>query len=154
MDYTFQLYTFLDILIAALLAAFIGFERERLHKPAGLRTNMIVASFTCLIVSLVRPLIDFIEDYNLSEIIRTDPIRVLEAVVVGVSFIGAGTILKQEGKNKIYGLTTAATLLFSAALGMVVALHQYLLAVLVTALVLIINYAVKYFTKKYTDLEE
>lgn len=154
MDYKFQLFIFLDILIATALAGFIGYERERMHKPAGIRTNMIVAGFACLVVSLARPLVDYVENYNLTEIIRTDPIRILEAIIVGVSFIGAGTILKQTGQNKVHGLTTAATLLFSSGLGVCIALKQYLLGILTTVLIITINFLVSYLTRRFTSLKD
>lgn len=151
MEFKDDLYILLDVLIATVLTAVIGFERESAHKPAGMRTNMIVGGATCLIVALTIPLIDFINEHNPSEIIRTDPIRVLEAIVVGVSFIGAGTIIKAQREERVIGLTTAATLLFSCAIGASAALKQYVLAVGVTLLVIIINYVVKEVTRRFSD---
>lgn len=151
MEFKDDLYILLDVLIATVLTAVIGFERESAHKPAGMRTNMIVGGATCLIVALTVPLVDFINKHNPSEIIRTDPIRVIEAIVVGVSFIGAGTIIKAEHKERVIGLTTAATLLFSCAIGASAALKQYVLAVGVTIIVIIINYVVKKVTRYFSD---
>ncbi|MBL6449505.1 MgtC/SapB family protein [Fulvivirga sp. 29W222] len=152
MEFRDDLYILLDVLIATVLTAVVGFERESAHKPAGMRTNMIVGGATCLIVSIVVPLIKFINEHIPSEIIRADPIRVLQAIVVGVSFIGAGTIIKAEHKERVIGLTTAATLLFSCGIGAGTALKQYVLAVGVTFLVIIINYVVRqvaqYFSNK------
>lgn len=140
--YQQQLWILLDVVIATVLCGLVGFEREDVEKPAGLRTNMIVGGATCLIVSLTIPLIDFIENQNVTEIINTDPIRVLEAIVVGIGFIGAGTIMKQDG-DRIKGLTTAATLLFALGIGVAVALHQYIVGVGITILVLIINFFIR-----------
>lgn len=135
-----ELLMLLDIVIATILCGFVGYERESQDKPAGLRTNMIVGGFGCLIVSLSIPLVDFIELANWGEIVKADPIRILQALVVGISFIGAGTIIKANGE-KVKGLTTAATLLYSLGIGISVALHKYTIAVGITILILIINYA-------------
>jgi putative Mg2+ transporter-C (MgtC) family protein len=66
--------------------------------------------------------------------IRSDPIRVVQAVVIGISFLGAGTIFRREKSDHVEGLTTAASLLFSGTLGISVALRQFVLAVGATAL--------------------
>jgi putative Mg2+ transporter-C (MgtC) family protein len=79
------------------------------------------------------------------KLINADPIRVLNAVILGVSFVGAGTILKLTGQKRVTGLTTAATLLYSSSLGIAVALHQYLLAICVTALAIVINHVLPKF---------
>ena len=145
-----QLYILLDVLITTVLCAVIGFEREEKSKPAGLRTNMIVGGASCLIVSLIIPLIDFMQQNNISEVITTDPIRIIDAIVVGVSFIGAGTILK-KGANKIEGLTTAATLLYSLGIGICIALKQYYIAVGITVLVVIINFIFSKIAATFSD---
>jgi putative Mg2+ transporter-C (MgtC) family protein len=75
----------------------------------------------------------------LHEYVNADPIRIIQAIVVGVSFIGAGTVLQIEREYKIKFLTTAATILFSTGIGIAVALHQYYLAVGVSLFILIIN---------------
>lgn len=149
-NYQGQLWILLDVLIASILCGFVGMEREDSEKPAGLRTNMIVGGATCLIVSLTVPLVDYLETQNISEIITTDPIRVLEAIVVGIGFIGAGTIMKQNG-DRIQGLTTAATLLYALGIGVSVALHQYVIAVGITILILIINFLVRQAEHRFTS---
>lgn len=68
---------------------------------------------------------------------RSDPVRIVEAVITGVSFLGAGTIIRHRSKRQIEGITTAASILFTAGVGVCVALSQVVLAVGVTALVLI-----------------
>jgi len=146
-----QLYILLDVVVTTILTAFIGFEREKANKPAGTRTNMIVGGATCLIVSLTRPLIDYIEEYNVTEIMNTDPIRVLEAIVVGISFIGAGTVMKSKEKNEIFGLTTSATLLYSSGIGICVALKQYVLAIGITLIILCINYLITRFAHRVSN---
>lgn len=135
------------VFIAILLAGIVGYEREHLSKPAGLRTNMIIGGAACLIAAITPALILFIENNSSEEFISADPIRLLQALVVGISFIGAGTIIKNNGE-KISGLTTAATLLFSMGIGIAVAIEQYIVAVGITIIVLIINLAVRKLTAK------
>jgi putative Mg2+ transporter-C (MgtC) family protein len=72
------------------------------------------------------------------ELVRSDPVRIIEAVVTGISFLGAGTIILRRGKRQVEGLTTAASILFTAAVGVCVALSQLVLAVGATLLVLLI----------------
>ncbi|MBO6495705.1 MULTISPECIES: MgtC/SapB family protein [Roseivirga] len=123
---------------ATILCGFVGLEREKKEKPAGLRTNMIVGSFSCLIVSLAIPLIDLIQNSELKDAVDSDPIRMLQALVVGISFIGAGTIIKKKEEG-VEGLTTAATLLYCLGIGISVALEKFVIAVGITILILLIN---------------
>lgn len=123
---------------ATILCGLVGLEREKKEKPAGLRTNMIVGSFSCLIVSLAFPLIDFFQSAELNDAVDSDPIRILQALVVGISFIGAGTIIKRKGEE-VEGLTTAATLLYCLGIGISVALEKFVIAVGITILILLIN---------------
>ena len=131
------------VVLAALLGALIGIDRELADKPAGLRTHMLVAGATALLVGLGDPLVHHFAlstDINLirAGMIRADPIRIIEAIITGVSFLGAGTIIRRERNEQVEGLTTAASILFSAGVGICVALHQRLLAVGVTVLALLI----------------
>ena len=138
------------VIIAIILSGIVGFEREHLHKPAGLRTNMIIGGAACLIVSIAPILILFIESGSSKDMVSADPIRLLQALVVGVSFIGAGTIIKSVGE-KISGLTTAATLLFSMGIGVTVAIEQYIIAIGITVIVLIVNVVVRNITYRLTS---
>jgi putative Mg2+ transporter-C (MgtC) family protein len=70
--------------------------------------------------------------------LRADPIRVVEAIVTGVGFIGAGTIFRHRHDDSIEGLTTAASMLLVAAIGVAVAMRQLLLAAIVTVLTLVL----------------
>ena len=72
-----------------------------------------------------------------SELVWSDPICITQAVIIGVSFLGAGTILRRSATRQVEGLTTAPSILFIAAVGIYVALSQLVLAVGVTVLVLI-----------------
>ena len=112
-----QLEILLIVGFAMLLGGVIGFERELANKPAGLRTHMLVAGTAALFVALGTVIVDdFTESMDVS-LVRSDPIRILEAIVTGISFLGAGTIFRDRSNNKVEGLTTAASLLFAAAVG-------------------------------------
>lgn len=133
-----QLSIMLDIAIAAVLSGAIGSEREKLEKPAGLRTNMIIGSISCFLVSISPALSNFIAA-GVQEQLRVDPIRILQAIIIGISFIGAGTILKSQEENTVKNLTTASILLYSTGIGISVALHVYVIATGLTLLGLVIN---------------
>jgi len=138
-----QLWILLDVLIAVILGGILGFERESKDKPAGLRTNMLIAGASALLLSLGRIVVNEMEVNVPDTALGVDPTRIIHAIIVGVSFIGAGTILKSRDENTIRYLTTAATILLSSSVGMAVALHQYLIAVGITLLGVIINAAVR-----------
>jgi putative Mg2+ transporter-C (MgtC) family protein len=124
------------VAVAMALGALVGFERETAEKPAGLRTHMLVAGASALLVGLGEITLTQYEN-TASGLLRTDPIRIVEAVVTGVSFLGAGTII--HGKGGVHGLTTAASLLMTAGIGIAVALSQPVVAVgaaLITVLTL------------------
>jgi putative Mg2+ transporter-C (MgtC) family protein len=125
------------VALAMLLGAMIGLEREFADKPAGLRTHMLVAGAAALLVTLSELMVkEFGADLG-SQLVRADPIRIIEAVITGVSFLGAGTIIRSRSGRQVEGLTTAASILLAAALGICVALSQLALAIGVTVLALI-----------------
>jgi putative Mg2+ transporter-C (MgtC) family protein len=138
-----ELLILLNVGIATLLTGLIGLEREAKDKPAGFRTNMIVGGSSALLLSLGKILVESYAESGLGSVIQPDPTRIIEAIILGISFIGAGTILKASDENKVYNLTTAATVLFSAGIGIAVALEQYVLSITATLLLLIINKVVK-----------
>jgi len=122
-----QLLTLIHIALAMLLAGIVGFDRELADKPAGLRTHMFVAGAAALLVNLGDVLVS---DSGIpASLLRADPIRILEAIITGVSFLGAGTILRHREDKKIEGLTTAASLLFVAGIGAGVALRMYVISI-------------------------
>ncbi|SMO46534.1 putative Mg2+ transporter-C (MgtC) family protein [Saccharicrinis carchari] len=134
-----QLWILLDVLIAAVLSAVVGIEREKKDKPSGLRTNMIVGSISCLLVAISPDLSQFMLSDVPMEMINVDPIRIIHAIIIGVSFIGAGTILKFKDENIIKNLTTASTLLYSAGIGISVGTKAYVIAIGLTFIIIIIN---------------
>jgi putative Mg2+ transporter-C (MgtC) family protein len=120
-----------EVAIAMALGGLIGLEREFADKPAGLRTHMLIAGAAALLVGLGDTMM---RRFALAgDLVRADPIRVIEAVVTAVGFLGAGMIIRRSGDH-IEGLTTAASVLFAAAVGICVALTEYLLAVGATVL--------------------
>ncbi|WP_236974216.1 MgtC/SapB family protein [Membranihabitans maritimus] len=137
----------IDVALAIILGGIVGFEREWKKKPAGLRTNMLIAGASALFIALGRIIMkDYSSLVNI-ESLGIDPIRILHAVIVGVGFIGAGTILKSEDNTRIRYLTTAATIWMSAAIGLCVGLKQYYLAGGISLIILIINILFDYLGK-------
>jgi putative Mg2+ transporter-C (MgtC) family protein len=135
-----------NLVIAMILGGIIGFEREVAQKPAGLRTHMLVAGSAALLTGLGHVLVP---QMGIDEpLIRADPIRMIEAIITGISFLGAGTIIHNRGENEIEGLTTAASLLLVASLGIGVALNQYIITVGATLLMLTTLRIVKYAERK------
>jgi len=105
---------------AAALGAIIGMDRERMGKPAGLRTHMLVCMGAALFV--LGPLQSTLPIGDMS--------RVIQGVATGVGFLGGGAILKLSTEREILGLTTAATIWITAALGVTVGLGHTALAVM------------------------
>lgn len=124
-----------EVLVAALLGGAIGFDRELRDRPAGLRTHMLVAMSAALFVALAERLIDVGVERGSN---NSDPVRIVEAIVTAVAFLGAGTIFRGGRGELVTGLTTAASLLFVAALGVAVALEMWLLAFIATLLALVV----------------
>lgn len=118
----------LRLAVAALLGAVIGIERERKHKPIGLRTNMLIAIVGALIMVLS---IEMTRGANVDP-----PSRIAAALIQGLGFLGAGAIL--HGRGPVTGLTTAAVLLAVAAIGLAAGAGAWLLAVTGTALTLLV----------------
>jgi putative Mg2+ transporter-C (MgtC) family protein len=133
-----QLWIIGYVAFAMLMGAILGLERELAGKPAGLRTHMLVAGAATLFVILGDFIVQRFGAELGSQMVRSDPIRLIEAVITGVSFLGAGTIIRHGPGRSIEGLTTAATMLLATAVGVTVALSQLLLALAITCLVLVI----------------
>jgi putative Mg2+ transporter-C (MgtC) family protein len=132
-----QLQILAYVALAMVLGAVLGIDREIAHRPAGLRTHMMVSGAATLLVALGELIVKNFEAEQGHTLIQTDPLRVTEAVITGVSFLGAGTILRNSSTHEVQGLTTAASLLLAAAVGITVALSQLILATGITALALL-----------------
>jgi len=126
---TDQLIRFTIRLVAAvILGSIIGIERERAGKEAGLRTHILVTLGTCSVVLACT-------GYSMS----TEGLsRVVQGIVTGVGFIGAGTILKLNEERDIRGLTTAAGLWMTCGVGVAVGLGELALALLCSVIALIV----------------
>ncbi len=125
-----------NLVLAMFLGALVGWEREAADKPAGLRTHMLIAGASALFVSLGTSVVGQFSGELGGDVIEAAPLRIIEAVVAGVSFLGAGTIIRGE-QGRVAGLTTAASVLFTAALGVSVAIGQYVVAAGATLLLLV-----------------
>ena len=136
MHWIAQLTVLAEVALAMALGALLGLERELAHRPAGLRTHMLVAGASALLVGLVDVLLHRFLVPPISPLVRADPVPVITAVVMAVGFLGAGSIVRHAESDHIEGLTTAASLLFVAAIGATVGLEQFPLAVGVTLLAL------------------
>jgi putative Mg2+ transporter-C (MgtC) family protein len=123
MQTALTLETFLSLLLAMAFGAIVGVEREKSHKPAGLRTHMLVSLGACLFTMM-------------STSFGAQPAQVAGGIVAGIGFIGAGTIWAE--KDKVQGITTAASLWATAAIGLTTGIGDYPLAAVVTFLVVII----------------
>lgn len=119
--------------VALVLSGVLGWERERTGKAAGVRTHMLVGIGAALFVVLGELFVLRFREYDVN--MRFDPLRIIEAVVTGISFLGAGTIFVSRGDERVKGLTTAASILVTAAVGMLAGLERYLLATASTVLV-------------------
>jgi putative Mg2+ transporter-C (MgtC) family protein len=126
----------LRLLVALILAGAIGWERETVGKSAGIRTHMFVGMGAALFVALGNLVILDFQHYG--SMVQFDPIRLIEAIVAAVGFLGAGTIFVARDKDHVKGLTTAASLWATAAIGIAVGLEHYVLAIGATALVFIV----------------
>jgi len=118
----------LRLLLAAVLGGIIGYQRERTGKPAGLRTHMLI----CIGATIFT----LVSIYAFGD--GVDPSRVAAGVVTGIGFIGAGAIIFRSSDGYIAGLTTAATIWVAAGIGVAVGSGLYVVAVVATAIVLII----------------
>jgi putative Mg2+ transporter-C (MgtC) family protein len=143
MKWTTQLYELGQILAAMILGGLIGYERETANKPAGWRTYMLVGGATCLLVILGYQITPYFDQGPSHGNINADPIRIIQAIIIGISFLGAGTIIRRQEQRdeqqQVHGLTSSATILFATGVGIAVGLTQYVLAVSSTLLILLIN---------------
>jgi putative Mg2+ transporter-C (MgtC) family protein len=130
-DVTLQLDLAVRLLIAATLGAAIGFEREIHEHPAGMRTHLLVALGSAIFTEL--SIFGFGPAAGASASGPVDPTRIAAQVVSGIGFLGAGAILKYG--TSIRGLTTAASLWATAAIGMAVGVGSWIVAVVGAAIV-------------------
>jgi putative Mg2+ transporter-C (MgtC) family protein len=123
MSLELQLDASLRLLVAAFLSAAVGFNRERFDHPAGLRTHMLVGIGACLFTIM-----------SMLAFPGGDPSRIASQIVVGIGFLGAGSII-QTNRRGVRGITTAAGIWATAAIGMACGTGLYLLATLAAILI-------------------
>lgn len=112
------------VILSAFLGALVGLERDLSGHPAGLRTNMIVCMASCLFT-----IVSYQAAFILSNA-NADPSRIAAGIVVGVGFLGAGTLI--HTKSTVHGLTTAAGIWMVAAIGMAIGAGMEALAIFIT----------------------
>ena len=116
------------VLCAAALGGIIGWEREAKGRAAGLRTHMLVSVGAALFV--LAPLLADIEGEAVT--------RVMQGIVSGIGFLGAGAILRRDRGDRVEGLTTAAGIWMTAAIGMAAGMGEEMLAVITTVVAMIV----------------
>lgn len=127
-DYRQLVHVLIRLIAATMLGAIVGYQREKAGKPAGLRTHILVTLGTTVFVLAC-------SGYGMS----SDGLsRVIQGIITGIGFIGAGSILKLNEERNIQGLTTSAGIWMTAAIGVAVGLGSLGVAILSTALTLII----------------
>ena|SRR3989338_2867617 len=114
----------LRLVLAAIASGLIGFEREKVHKPAGLRTLMLVGIGAALFVLVTL------------RAIPGEVVRIMAGIATGIGFLGAGAIFKDE--SHVRGLTTAASIWAVAAIGITAGLGEYALMAVATILILFV----------------
>lgn len=119
---------FIRLAVTMILSGALGYERESRRSPAGLRTHMLVGLGAAMFVLI--PL--------QSGMMLTDMSRVLQGLIAGIGFLGAGAIIKIDKDREVYGLTTAASLWLTAAIGLAAGMGREATAIISTMLALVI----------------
>ncbi|RNF85486.1 MgtC/SapB family protein [Lysobacter psychrotolerans] len=116
------------LLTAALLGGVLGLERESKGRAAGLKTHILVSMGSALFV--LAPLLGGIDP--------ADVTRIMQGIVSGIGFLGAGAIIKQGRGERVEGLTTAAGIWMTSAIGMAAGMGQQIVAIVTTAIALLV----------------
>ena len=111
----------LRLILAVVLGGIVGIERELVHKPAGLRTHMLVSLGSCLFTVIS------VYDFGM------DPARIASGIVAGIGFIGAGAVIAE--RSRVVGITTAASLWVTASIGLAAGVGNYTLSITTAILV-------------------
>lgn len=114
----------LRLVLATLAGGLIGLEREIVHRPAGVRTHMLVCLGAALFVLVT------------IQTLPNEAARIIAGIATGIGFLGAGTIFKS--KDEVHGLTTAASIWAIAGVGIAIGLGYYLMTIIAVILILII----------------
>lgn len=112
------------LVLSVIAGGFIGLEREVVHKPAGIRTHMLVCLGSAVFVLATL------------ETLPNETARIIAGIATGIGFLGAGTIFRS--KSEVHGLTTAASIWAVSAVGLTIGLGYYLMAIISVVLILIV----------------
>lgn len=134
---------------AAGLAAVIGLERELRGRPAGLRTHMLVSLGAAAFLLVGYEILFATAEGDPSA--RIDPTRIVEGVIGGIGFLGAGSIIRSGGS--VHGITTGAAIWIAGAIGVACATGNLVLAVMVTVLALIIVLVLGYVQSRVKETD-
>ncbi len=154
MNFDVHILDIIKVIYSIFLGGLIGLERELAGKPAGLRTHMLVAGAATLLVILGDTIVARFDSSPYLDTIMADPIRIMEAIITGISFLGAGTIIFKSQKESIEGLTTAASILFGSGIGMAVALDQFGMASVLTVVVIIVLFGLGFVERKINGIKQ
>lgn len=132
---SFEMQLLIRLLLATLLGGLIGLERELHGRPAGFRTHLMVALGAALYMGVSLHFYQVYGSLSGNLAVRVDPGRVAAQIVVGIGFLGAGAIIRENAS--VRGLTTAACLWVAAAIGTACGAGMLLIAVVVTAISLV-----------------
>lgn len=127
--------------VAVGLALIVGLERELRGKPAGLRSHMLVSLGAAAFIIVGLTVLKSASETQPSA--QIDPTRIVEGIVGGIGFLGAGSIIRSGGS--IHGITTGATIWLSGAIGVSAGVNNFPLAAMVAAMALIIMVVLGYF---------
>src|SRR5690606_36336311 len=128
------------------LGGTIGYERELKDRPAGFRTHMLVAATSALLQGLSRMVLE--ADHYAGTGRRIDPLRLVDAVVAGGSFVRAGPIFASRKGEGVQGITTAASLLTVAAIGITVGFGYLALGFAMAVLTLVVLTTLRWFERR------
>ncbi|WP_163575748.1 MgtC/SapB family protein [Halomonas faecis] len=141
----------LDILsrlgVATGLALAVGLERELRGKPAGLRSHMLVALGAAAFIIVGMEILHTMPQGD--DAARIDPTRIIEGVIGGIGFLGAGTIIRSGAS--VQGITTGASIWLAGAIGIAAGVRQFPLAIMVTVLALIIVIVLGHFEREVIE---
>lgn len=142
----------LRVLFACLLSGILGWERESAGKAAGLRTHILVGVASVLFTVVGEFMAVSFRAYG--DHVRFDAANLVGAIVTGISFLGAGMIFFKKGEGDVRGLTTAAGIVTTAAIGILVGLERFFLAAGSTVIVFLVLRFANIFEVRFLDPED
>lgn len=130
------------IFIATLCGGVVGFERERKHKAAGIKTNIMVCVGSVIFAATAMLLASN----------NGDPTRMIAQIITGIGFLGAGAIFRDEGK--VRGLTTASLIWILGAIGIVIAAGGYIIALVLTFGLVVLIWTIAFIEQRWFKLDD